>query len=533
VRATPGRPVRTCEITSFSSSQRPAMSYWPHALIAALLISAADAQAQDAQVIPPKGQQTSPSSAAAEPAVTSKPRARKPAKRTAAARPPVQEIAAPPQVEQRPTPGDRPPASQAPIPSEPGAPPPVSRVPVFSDRATTTDYQAQGWRPASEYPNVIDHLPFTIYANETVSYNDNLLLLPNNAVVPPGNSRGDLYSLTTVGLSSRIPVGAQHFFVDGTYGITRYRENTSLNSSNYLLNGGVDWVFTSRCSGRLIATDRQTQAPIEELVSFSNNNIRTVSGKEFAKCSVSDHINVVMDSGLSRTTNSLGSRMVNDYDQYYLRGGLEYSIADLNTIGGRVTYTNSDYFNRSALATPGLATGLEQTEYAIYFRRMLTPKLELDGSVGFTQSTSTSELSSSSSSSFTKPTYSASLKWQATPKLLINVTTAQTVTPPQSIIADYQQTQTNSVSATYFYSPKLSFSGAVGQSHQTNPTASGVVASPILQDQKVFFTELRTNYSITPLTNAFFQYRYTNRKDETQGVTSTSNLFMVGLNYRR
>ena len=68
-------------------------------------------------------------------------------------------------------------------------------------------------------------------------------------------------------------------FFDGTYGITRYRKNDSLNSSNYLVNGGLDWVFTSRCAGRLIATARQMQAPIEELTSFSNNNIHTVSGK--------------------------------------------------------------------------------------------------------------------------------------------------------------------------------------------------------------------------------------------------------------
>jgi hypothetical protein len=125
------------------------------------------------------------------------------------------------------------------------------------------------------------------------------------------------------------------------------------------------------------------------------------------------------------------------------------------------------------------------------------------------------------------------LKWQATPKLFINVTTAATVTPPQSIIADYQEAKTNSLSATYLYSPKLSFSAAVGQAHLSNPTSSGLVTSPILMDQKVFFTELRTNYAITPLTNAFFQYRYTNRKDETGGETSTSNLFMLGINYRR
>jgi predicted porin len=125
------------------------------------------------------------------------------------------------------------------------------------------------------------------------------------------------------------------------------------------------------------------------------------------------------------------------------------------------------------------------------------------------------------------------LKWQATPKLLINVTTAATVAPPQNIVADFERIQSNSLSASYLYSPKLTFTAAVGQSHLSNPTSSGFGASPILQDQRVYFTELRTNYAVTPLTNAFFQYRYTNRKDETQGVTSSSNLFMVGLNYRR
>jgi hypothetical protein len=79
----------------------------------------------------------------------------------------------------------------------------------------------------------------------------------------------------------------------------------------------------------------------------------------------------------------------------------------------------------------------------------------------------------------------------------------------------------------------LSFAGAIGQSHITNPTSSGIGASPILQDQRLWYTELRTNYALTPLTNLAFQYRYTNRKDETLGTTSTSNLYMLSLNYRR
>ena len=125
------------------------------------------------------------------------------------------------------------------------------------------------------------------------------------------------------------------------------------------------------------------------------------------------------------------------------------------------------------------------------------------------------------------------MRWHATPKLLIIATTASTVTPPQSIIADFQRSRTHSLSATYLYSPKLSFTAAVGQSHLSNPTSSGVVVDPILREQKFYYTEFRTNYQITPLTSAMFQYRYTNRKDEVTGFDSTSNLFMVGLNYRR
>src|SRR4051812_45853795 len=122
------------------------MSYWPHALIAALLIGAAEARAQDALVIAPRGQQTSLSNAPDVPSASSKQRARKSAKRKVAARPRVREIEVPPKEEQPATPGDRPSASQAPAPSGPGIQPQLDQIPTFNDRATA-NYQAQGWRP--------------------------------------------------------------------------------------------------------------------------------------------------------------------------------------------------------------------------------------------------------------------------------------------------------------------------------------------------------------------------------------------------
>lgn len=510
------------------------MSYWPPVLIAALLFATAPARAQEL-VIPP-GQQSSlpgkriaPSYTVAQDAPSAAPKAKQPrksARRAQASQQRVQPVpvAPPPDIEQ-------PPAERA-------------ETKQAGDRATANEiqnrvagtqdpiakYYAEGWRPASDYPNVLDHLPFTLYANQTVSYNDNILLTPNNAVLPAWRSRGDLYSLTSIGASTRIPIAAQHLFFDGTYGITRYRKNTSLDSENYLVNGGLDWVFTDRCAGRLVATARQVQSPIEELTSFNNNDVETVSGKETAKCRLNDNFNVTFDSGLSRTRNSLASLKVNDNEQFFLRGGVEYSLAELNTIGARIGYTETDYVNRSATLTAGLATGLEQTDYSFYLRRMLTPVLEFDGSIGFTETKTTSPLSTTS---FTKPTYAATLKWQATPVLFVTASWAQTIAPPQNIIADFERIRTESISATYVYSPVLSFTGALGQSHIENPTSSGVAATPLLKDQKLWYADLRANWQITPLTSAMFQYRYTNRKDEMLDTTSTSNLYMVSLNYRR
>jgi len=77
--------------------------------------------------------------------------------------------------------------------------------------------------------------------------------------------------------------------------------------------------------------------------------------------------------------------------------------ANSNTIGVRTTLTKTDYFNRSLAATPGLATGLDQTAYELYYHRVLSAKLEIDAAGGVTQTTVSSP---ASSSTFSGATYS-------------------------------------------------------------------------------------------------------------------------------
>jgi hypothetical protein len=387
-----------------------------------------------------------------------------------------------------------------------------------------------GWRPASESVNWIDNLPFKILFDQSLRYNDNLLLLPNGATIPPNFKRGDGYSVTTVGLFSRFPLGADTFFVNGTYGVSRYAHDTTLNSSNYALNGGMDWVFTSRCSGTLVGSDRQVQAPIEELTSFNVNNIRTAAFNENASCRISDHVNLILNSGISHTTNSLNTLLINDYNQKFIIGGMEYALADLNTIGARATFTATDYFNRSPAATPGLATNLDQRAYEFYYRKILTAKLEVDATLGVTQSTVSSPVSSST---FSTTTYSVSARWVATPKLVFQALLSQSVAPPQNIVADFEKIRQESLTVSYLFSPRLTFAWTLGLSTIKNPTVSGVGGSPILVNQKLAFSDLRAIYQVTPLISATGEYRYTDRKDDTTGSRATSNLFMLGLTYQR
>ncbi len=118
---------------------------------------------------------------------------------------------------------------------------PVSEVPAIDDNTAIFNAAlSQATFPTvGQSPDYwVDKSPFKMFAKESIAYNDNLLLLPNGAVSPRA-SRGDFYSTTSVGASGRMLLGAQTFFLNGTYGFTAYKRDTNLNASNYAVNGGM------------------------------------------------------------------------------------------------------------------------------------------------------------------------------------------------------------------------------------------------------------------------------------------------------
>jgi hypothetical protein len=110
-------------------------------------------------------------------------------------------------------------------------------------------------------------LPFTISATQSIGYNDNVLGLAQGQPMPANTPlRGDLFSTTVFGASTKVTLGQQQFFADASYGLTRYRVDTADDTHQYSLDAGVNWQVTSRCSGKLIAAQNQYQTPIEEQV---------------------------------------------------------------------------------------------------------------------------------------------------------------------------------------------------------------------------------------------------------------------------
>src|SRR5271168_3194310 len=174
--------------------------------------------------------------------------------------------------------------------------------------ARTYDVMVDAFSPyplaGRSYLNWSD-LPFTISATESTGYNDNILGLAQGQPQSPGTpSRGDFFSNTVFGASTKMYLGQQQFFADGTYGLTRYLTDSADNTHQYSLDAGLNWQIASFCSGRTIAVKSESQSPVTQQVGAGINNVLSSSVSETATCLLTGNAGVILDSGWSSLQNS-------------------------------------------------------------------------------------------------------------------------------------------------------------------------------------------------------------------------------------
>jgi hypothetical protein len=374
-------------------------------------------------------------------------------------------------------------------------------------------------------------LPFTISATETTGYNDNILGLAQGQPLSPGTpSRGDFFSNTVFGASTKMYLGQQQFFADGTYGLTRYLTDSADNTHQYSLDAGLNWQIASFCSGRFIAAQNDYQSPITQQVGPGINTVLANSVSETTTCLLTGNLAVILDSGWSSSQNSGGVNVANNNSSVYVRGGLQYSLTGLDTARALITDTKTQFSNRgTGLAAAGLAAGTDQIDYQLFYNRVLSPKLTFDGMIGISQATVMSATPGTGSPTQSTPIYSVALNWQPTPKLSFGIASSKLAGAPTNILSNFELETAQSVTATYGFSPKTSLQLGISQTMSSGGITSNGALPSIASNNPVLASFCTVRYLISPFLTTTASYQYT--ESANGGLETKDNIYMLSLVY--
>ncbi len=126
---------------------------------------------------------------------------------------------------------------------------------------TTTSGTLSSWGGVlPTLPENWSDLPVRFKVSESVGYNSNVLKYPTNFSPSGGFSKGDFQSSSNYGASTKANWGGQQIFMNGSVGFTRYLHDVSLNSFEYNVNTGLNWIYTSRCAGTLVASQSKSSS---------------------------------------------------------------------------------------------------------------------------------------------------------------------------------------------------------------------------------------------------------------------------------
>ncbi len=415
-------------------------------------------------------------------------------------------------------------------------------------------------------------LPLRLKVSESVGHNSNVLNSPTNIAtggVLSGLSRGDFQSLSTYGASTKANWSGQQLFMDGSVGLTRYLHDVSLNSIQYAVDAGVNWNYTSRCSGTLVAAQAKVPSipgvgsstsltpfglspstsaistvlpggqivvtPLGQQVGFGFINFVTATSfNETAKCLLAGDYAAIFNSGITQLTNSTVVNRLNNSRSVFVSAGVSYSVTATNSLEALVTVTGTDFPDRQAvLNNTGLVNNITQDQFNIIYTREFGPNLSAVASIGAV-GVNNSAFSLALPSGI-MPQYAISVSWIATPKVTVTASAARTVAPPTAVIGNAQISDVASLRVGYMISPKVLFSASVARTLSSSAftqlggaAVSSVVANSALA-QNAYTARAGFAYTMTPFLSADLSYQYT-RTDRASLITPQS-LVMLDVNY--
>jgi len=377
-------------------------------------------------------------------------------------------------------------------------------------------------------------LPVQLKFSEAVGYNSNVLYAPSNgAALGFSSPTGTLYSISTVGASTKAYWEGQQFFANGSIGLYRYFSDADLNSLTNSIDIGDNWTYGSKCSGKLIASEEKSPAQPGLQVGFNVLNFATTMAlNETSNCLVSGEFSWVLNSGVTSSTNSTAVDQLNNFQSEFIAAGIKYSVSQTNSLQLLATVTGTNFTDRaSVLSSMGLLSNVTQDQVDLTYTKDVSPRLTLIASGGLVGVRNAS-FSLEPASGF-QPVYSFAVKWAATPKLGLTASVSKTVAPPTSLLANLEVSESANLGLSYNLTPKVLVAAGVAASHSSAATPFVASSSSLIPTSSVFTAPVdyysanaSVNYSITPFITANLSYTFT-KSVQSNLVTPTSVVLLA------
>ena len=373
-------------------------------------------------------------------------------------------------------------------------------------------------------------LPLQFKISQAVGYDSNILNTPTQVGVVGLHPIAAFESISDYGASTKWYIGGDQFFADGSLGFSRYLNHTDFNTQHDSADIGVNWVYGSKCTGQLIASEKTAQSEPGQQVSVNAiNTVSTVAFNGSSKCTVTGNYAAIFNFGTTTSSNSAQLDQQNNFQDVFVAAGVTYTVSDTNSLQLLATITGTDYTDRT-LSTDnlGLFRKFTEDQVNLSYNKQFDPNLSLVASIGVVGIRNTF-FTFSPPSGFV-PDYSVSVTWSATPKLGLTASLAHSVAPPTSIIANLQVSDSAKLGVTYQFTPKVSIGASVNVgSNNRSFTTTTVSALGQSGNESVYGAQATVTYAMTPFLQASLSYQYF--KTVQSGLTTPTSVALMTVNY--
>ena len=110
----------------------------------------------------------------------------------------------------------------------------------------------------------------------------------------------------------------------------------------------MNWIYGSKCTGQLIASERTAESVPGQQVSVNAiNSLTTVAFNETAKCAVTGNYAAIFNFGTTNSSNSAPADQLNNFQSEFVAAGMTYTVSDTNSLQLLATITGTDYTDRT------------------------------------------------------------------------------------------------------------------------------------------------------------------------------------------